>query len=107
MASSPLPSVACSASGCKNAAGFLEVLESASNSIPATSEILYTCSICGHECAIWVAEGKIRVSEKSLVTELPALHVYVDPTYGVDCIFQGKLYHMPRRLAPTSAHLPE
>ncbi len=100
MASSPLPSFPCT--GCQKPAGFLEILESASNSLPASSEILYTCSTCGHESSIWVSDGKIRVSEKSLVTDLPSLHVYVDPTYGVDCIFQGKLYHMPRRLSPST-----
>lgn len=88
-------------SGLPESRGFLEVLESASNSLPATSEILYTCATCGHESSIWVAEGKIRVNEKSLVTDLPSLHVYVDLTYGVDCVFQGKLYHMPRRHSPS------
>lgn len=73
------------------------MLEKATNSNPASNEILFTCSHCGQERAIWVSEGKVRAAAESAVVSLPALHVYADATYGVDCVFQGRLYHMPKR----------
>lgn len=91
------PTFACPAPGCSQTTTLLEVLGGASNSAPEKNEIVFTCKSCGLETAAWVAEGKFRVGEKPGNTEIPGLHVYVDPTYGIDCIYQGRLYHMPKR----------
>ncbi len=97
--SNPLPSYSCSTPGCTQTIGLLKILESASSSLPAANEVGFTCAICGSEATIWVWEGKVRLDPKGETIELPALHVYVDPTYGIDCVLQGRLYHMPKRRA--------
>lgn len=87
----------CPTQGCSQSTGLLEILSNASGSSPGDNEIGFTCGNCGRESSIWVWEGKVRLAPEGAATELPALHVYVDPTYGIDCIFQGRLYHMPKR----------
>jgi hypothetical protein len=99
MSSAAFPSFRCQTPGCSQTLGLLEVLGTASGSNPADQEILFTCATCGSENALWVSEGKIRAGSSGPVTELPSLHVYIDPTYGIDCILQGRLYHMPKRRA--------
>lgn len=92
-----LPSHSCPTLGCSQTTELLKVLETASSSRPTANEVAFTCGQCGAESAIWVWEGKVRIAAKGLTIEIPALHVYVDPTYGIDCILQGRLYHMPKR----------
>jgi len=92
-----LPTHSCTTPGCSQTTELLKILETASSSVPAANEVGFTCSTCGAEAAIWVWEGKVKIADKGLTFEIPALHVYVDPTYGIDCVLQGRLYHMPKR----------
>jgi hypothetical protein len=92
-----LPTFPCSSKGCTQVTPFLEVLETASSSVPAENEIHFTCAACGQENTIWLDEGKVRGSSAPAPTNVANLRVYVDTTYGIDCLYQGRMYHMPKR----------
>lgn len=87
----------CPKAGCSRTSSLVDILSGATNSLPQKSQILFTCPACGDEFSLWMGEGKIRASESGPATDIPGFHVYVDETYGMDCVYQGRLYHMPKR----------
>ena len=91
------PSFPCPAPGCSQTTTLVDILDGASNSVPTKNEILFTCKTCGLETSARVSEGKFSLGGKTADTEVSGLRVYVDPTYGIDCIYQGRLFHMPKR----------
>jgi hypothetical protein len=61
--------------------------------------VWFTCPNCGDDLPVGIENDVLKLRDGADPFPLPGLHVYVDDTYGIDCVYGGRLYHMPRRSA--------